>query len=239
MPVLIAPRLVVSDVQREVLERVARSSVEPHRKVVQARGLLLAADGVANGEIARQCGVSPDAVRRWRARFAEQGVDGVGMIAAGRGRKSWLPDGVTVAEIIRVTLEETPGDTSTHWSTRTLAERMGVGKDTVARVWRDHGVKPLASDDIQVVERSAVRGETRRCRWVVPEPTGESDGVRFRRETPGPSIGPHPSFAPNETRASRHDDFDVKRNGTIVLFAAMNVAYRAGVDGLPERSHQR
>jgi hypothetical protein len=42
----------------------------------------------------------------WRARFVEQGLDGVGTIAAGRGGKSWLPDGVTVAEIIRVTLEE-------------------------------------------------------------------------------------------------------------------------------------
>ncbi len=47
------------------------------------------------------------------ARFAATGVDGVGVIAKGRGRKSWLPEG-TVAEVVRVTLEETPDDTSTH-----------------------------------------------------------------------------------------------------------------------------
>jgi hypothetical protein len=35
------------------------------------------------------------------------------VIAKGRGRKSWLPEG-TVAEVVRVTLEETPDDTSTH-----------------------------------------------------------------------------------------------------------------------------
>ena len=79
--------------QRAALERIARSSVLPHRQVVQARALLWAADGVANEEIARRSGVDADAVRRWRRRFAETGVDGVGVIAKGRGRKSWLPAG--------------------------------------------------------------------------------------------------------------------------------------------------
>ena len=115
MPVMVAAALVVSDEDRVVLERWARSTVEPHRRVVQARGLLLAADGVANEEIARRCETTPDTVRRWRARYVDAGIAGVGTIAPGRGRKSWLPDGVSVAEIVRVTREETPDDTSTHW----------------------------------------------------------------------------------------------------------------------------
>jgi hypothetical protein len=52
-----------------------------------------------------------------------------------------LPEG-TVAEIVRVTQQELPPDGATQWSTRSLAERVGVGKDTVARVWRDHELKP-------------------------------------------------------------------------------------------------
>ena len=71
----------------------------------------------------------------WRRRFRDQGVDGVGQIAPGRGRRSWLAEG-TVAEVVRVTLEELPDDGSTHWTTRTLAKRLGIGKDTVARIWR-------------------------------------------------------------------------------------------------------
>ena len=35
-----------------------------------------------------------------------------------------FPEG-TVAEVVRVTLEEKPEDTSTHWTTRTLAGRLG------------------------------------------------------------------------------------------------------------------
>ncbi len=88
-----APRLSVSVEQRGLLEKVARSSSLPHRQVIQARALLWAGDGVANEEIARRCAVDSDTVRRWRKRFVERGVGGVGVIAAGRGRKSWLPEG--------------------------------------------------------------------------------------------------------------------------------------------------
>jgi hypothetical protein len=73
----------------------------------------------------------------------------VGRIGKGRGRKSWLPEG-TVAEVVRLTLEETPDDTSTHWTTRTMAERVGIGKDSVARIWADHHLKPWKVESFKV-----------------------------------------------------------------------------------------
>ena len=112
----------------------AASSVLPHRRVVQAQALLWAAEGVANEEIARRCDVDSDTVRRWRTRFAEKGVGGVGAIAKGRGRKSWLPSD-TVARVVELTLTGKPPGGATHWSTRSLAARVGVGKDT----WRRSG----------------------------------------------------------------------------------------------------
>src|SRR3954466_6892780 len=101
MPVVSAAPLVVSGEQRVALERVARSTSLPHRKVTQATAALLAADGVATNEVARRCGVSAESVRAWRRRFETEGVEGVGRIAPGRGRRSWLPAG-TVAEVVRV-----------------------------------------------------------------------------------------------------------------------------------------
>jgi hypothetical protein len=76
----------------------ARSTLLPHRKVVQARALLMAADGMANQQIARRCEVDSDTVRRWRDRFVHGGPGGAGVIAKGRGRKPSLPAG-TVAEV--------------------------------------------------------------------------------------------------------------------------------------------
>src|SRR4051812_7305911 len=113
MPIITASPLAMSESQRLELARMAASTVSPHRQVVQARALLWAADGVANEEIARRVGVDSDAVRRWRRRFVERGVAGVGVIAKGRGRKSWLPPG-TVEEVLRLTREERPADGSTH-----------------------------------------------------------------------------------------------------------------------------
>src|SRR5258708_16507606 len=93
MPFVAAPALPVSVEQRVELVHMSRSTSLPHRTVLQARGLLWAADGVANQEIARRCRVDSDTVRRWRTRFAEKGVGGVCVNAAGRGRKSAVPAG--------------------------------------------------------------------------------------------------------------------------------------------------
>src|SRR5829696_4232591 len=128
MPMLRAPALPVSAEERRELTRLAQSTSLPHRKVLQAQGLLMAADGAANEEVARTVGVDSDTVRRWRARFAQTGPQGVGVIAKGRGRKPSLPPG-TVAEVLRLTRREKPSDGSTHWSTRSMAARAGIGTD--------------------------------------------------------------------------------------------------------------
>src|SRR6266704_1994534 len=71
-----ATALPVTAEHRAELARMANSSLLPHRKVVQARALLLAAGGVANEEIARRVEVDSDTVRRWRSRFLDQGPAG-------------------------------------------------------------------------------------------------------------------------------------------------------------------
>ena len=117
---MIASPLELSSDERDALSEMARSTSLPHRTVVQSKALLWASEGVANEEIARRCGVDADAVRRWRRRFSETGVSGVGRIAKGRGRRSWLPDG-TVEAVVNDTLHAVPDDGSTHWSTPFLS----------------------------------------------------------------------------------------------------------------------
>jgi transposase len=131
----------MTEAQRADLRRIAASTAAAPRKVTQANALLLAADGVPTNEVARRLDTTATSVLAWRRRFEREGVAGVGRIAGGRGRKPWLPAG-TVAEIARITREEPPGDGSTHWTARSLARRVGVSKDTVARVWREHGLEP-------------------------------------------------------------------------------------------------
>ena len=150
MPVFVAPPLEMSVEQRAALERIARSESLPFRRVRQARGLLLAADGVANEETARRVGVSSNTVRAWRKRFSEDGVEGVGVIRPGRGRPPVISQEV-VEQIVSDTLGTRPEDGSTHWSTRTMAARHEVGKDTVARIWKARGLQPWRTETFKLL----------------------------------------------------------------------------------------
>ncbi len=55
----------------------------------------------------------------------------------------------TIDAVIVDTLETTPGE-DTHWSTREMARRHGIGKTTVAEIWRAFGLKPWQQDSFKV-----------------------------------------------------------------------------------------
>jgi hypothetical protein len=79
MPLITAAPLRVTRKEEFELQRLARSSSLPHRVVVKASALLLAADGMANEAIARECSTNPDTVRRWRVKFHEGGSQRSGL----------------------------------------------------------------------------------------------------------------------------------------------------------------
>ncbi|HEY8201440.1 MAG TPA: IS630 family transposase [Actinomycetota bacterium] len=217
-----AAALLLSEEQRAELERMARSTSLPHRTVVQARALLAAGEGVANYEIARQVGVSANSVRAWRARFAARGVAGVGMVAKGRGRRSWLPEG-TVAEVVRVTLQERPPDTSTHWTTRALAKRMGIGKDSVARIWRNHNLQPWRVETFKLSNDPRFEEKLVDVVGLYLDPPKRAVVLSFDEKTQCQALDrtqPSLPLRPGRGGTMTHD---YKRNGTTDLFAALNV----------------
>ena len=222
MPIRTAPALPVTGKQRAELKRMATSSTLPHRTVVQAKALLLAADGVANEEIARRAGVDSDTVRRWRTRFAEKGPAGVGVIAEGRGRKPSLPAG-TVAEVVRLTMTETPPD-ATHWTTRSMARRVGIGKDAVARIWADHDLKPWKVDTFKVSNDPHFEEKLVDVVGLYLNPPARAVVFSFDEKTQCQALDrtqPSLPLKPGRAGTMTHD---YKRNGTIDLFAAMNIA---------------
>jgi len=218
-----APRLLISDVQRAELEAIAASPSLAHRAVRQAQGLLLAAEGVPNEEIGRRVGVSANTVRAWRASFARRGVDGVGVVAKGRGRKSWLPEG-TVAEVVRLTTKERPDDTSTHWSTRTLAKKMGIGKDSVAKIWADHELKPWKVDTFKISNDPYFEEKLVDVVGLYLDPPEAAVVFSYDEKTQCQALDrTQPSLPMVRGRAGTMTH-DYKRNGKTDLFAALNIA---------------
>ena len=221
--VLAKPPLEMTADQRAQLEQMARSLSLPHRMVTQARALLMAADGAAVYETARQLRVASNSVRDWRRRFESEGVPGVGRVASGRGRRPWLPEG-TVDAVVDATLHTRPDDGSTHWSTRTLAARFGISNDSVARIWRKHDLKPWQVDGFKVSNDPNFEAKLVDVVGLYLDPPAKAAVFSFDEKTQVQALDrTQPSLPMTKGRAGTMTH-DYKRHGTTDLFAAMNVA---------------
>jgi len=223
MPVMVAGPLDVTGGQRAELEAMARSSVLAHRQVVQARALLLAAAGTANAEIARRCDTTTDTVRRWRARFAGQGVAGVGVIAPGRGRKPTVRAELAAA-VVEATLHDDPPGDEPQWSTRLMAQRFGIGKDTVARIWRARGIRPHRVERFKVSTDPNFEAKLTDIVGLYLDPPKRAVVFCVDEKTQVQALDrtqPSLPLTPGRAATMTHD---YRRHGTTNLYAALNVA---------------
>jgi transposase-like protein len=67
----------LGDAEHAELESLSRRATAPHRMVLRARIVLLAAGGDGNGVIARRLGICEDTARKWRRRYCEKGLEGL------------------------------------------------------------------------------------------------------------------------------------------------------------------
>jgi transposase len=97
------------------------------------------ASGMSNKEVAEREGVSMPTVGKWRSRFCELRLDGLG-----DDPRPGRPPSITadqVEDVVVATLESTPAN-ATHWSRASMAERSGLSKSSIGRIWRAFELKP-------------------------------------------------------------------------------------------------
>jgi len=135
----VAPSIVLSDDQRDELERLARSRTQQARVVQRATIILRAAAGCQDLQIARELGCHRQCASRWRRRFIESGIPGLLKDRPRGGRPVTARS--KADQIVRLTTRELPEE-ATHWSSALMAKRVGVSPSTVLRVWRANGLKP-------------------------------------------------------------------------------------------------
>ncbi|WP_338775736.1 IS630 family transposase [Streptomyces sp. DG1A-41] len=135
--------LVLSDDERAQLTRWARRAKTAQFLALRARIVLLCAEGGTNKQVAAELGVREQSVSRWRARFVKRRLDGlVDEPRPGRPPSILLDQ---VEDVVIATLESTPGK-DTHWSRTSMAERTGLSKSTIGRIWKRFDLKPHLQD---------------------------------------------------------------------------------------------
>ncbi|MEU2780157.1 IS630 family transposase [Streptomyces sp. NPDC007162] len=134
--------LTLSDEERAALEGWVRRHSTPQAWALRCRIILACAEGASNKDVAAELGSTPHAVGRWRARFVQYRIAGLGDMPRPGGPRTVTDE--QVAAVIARTLESTPKN-ATHWSTRSMAKEMGLSQSSVSRIWRAFGLQPHRS----------------------------------------------------------------------------------------------
>ena len=131
--------IILADSEHEQLQTLVKSRSLPHGLIRRARIVLLAAAGATNREIANKTGLSPQSVCKWRQRYLEQGLAGLhDELRPGRPRS--ISD-EQVAALVRKTLTTKPKG-ATHWTIRSIAQKTGLSRLTVHRIWKAFRLQP-------------------------------------------------------------------------------------------------
>jgi transposase len=154
MPGRPKPPLELTDAERTDLERYARSRTVSHALARRARIILLSASGLTHREVAAKLGVSQQMVGLWRARFLQDRTEGLADTPRPNADRKTSDE--VVERVVRLTLESKPPG-ETHWSSRSMAKRIGLSQSTVSRIWRAFRLQPhrrggfsLSTDDFFV-----------------------------------------------------------------------------------------
>src|SRR5665648_441689 len=139
--------LVLTEDEREQLTRWSRRAKSSRALALRSRIVLACADGVDNKTVAARLGCAAATVGKWRARFVELRLDGL-LDEPRPGR----PPSISIDQVEAVvvaTLEQTPTN-ATHWSRAKMAERSGLSKSTIGRIWRAFELKPHRADGFKL-----------------------------------------------------------------------------------------
>lgn len=212
-----APTITLSPEEEHKLTRLARSNTTSVRLARRARIVLLAATGMANQAIAAELKIGRVQVGRWRERYAEDGLTGIERDLPRGGRKPK----VDAAEIVRRTTQTLPV-AATQWSTRTLAQEMGVSDTTVLRVWRAHGLKPHRVDSFKVSRDPKFIEKLEDIVGLYLSPPEHALVLCCDEKSQVQALDRTQPGLPLKKGRAATMTHDYKRHGTTTLFAALN-----------------
>lgn len=212
--------LVVSDEEREVLERYARRGRASRNLSFRARIVLRCASGEANVDVARALRTTNQTVGKWRKRFIEQRLDGL-HDEPRPGAERTITD-EQVEQIVVKTLETTPKG-RTHWSTRSMAKNVGLSHATIGRIWRTFGLKPHRTEDFRLSEDPLLVEKVRDIVGLYMAPPDNAVVLCVDEKSQIQALARATPVLPMDLGKPEQRTHNSIRNGTTDLFAALDV----------------
>ena len=216
----------LTEQERKKLEHYKRSRSTPLRLIERSQIILLAADGQTNEMIAEQLGIGQNKVGRWRNRYAQGGLSSIEKdLPRGKnhGGKKTLSQARLRNKIIRMTTQESP-ENATHWTTRTLAEKLNTTHTFVHRVWKSVGLKPHLIKTFKVSNDPHFEDKLHDVVGLYLDPPQNAVVLSVDEKSSIQALDRTQPGLPIKKGRCGTMTHDYKRHGTSTLFAALNIA---------------
>jgi transposase len=213
----VAPTITLTDAERLQLKKLARSKRTSVRLAQRAQIVLLAEQGKQTIAIAAELGIGRLQVARWRERYAIYRLAGI---------ERDLPRGappvkVDVAKLVELTTQSTP-QAATQWSTRTMAQELGVSAASVSRHWRANGLKPHLVRGFKVSRDPKFIEKLEDIVGLYMSPPEHALVLCCDEKSQVQALDRTQPGLPLKKGRAQTMTHDYKRNGTTTLFAAMS-----------------
>lgn len=221
MPSPHATKIVLTDDERAELEGWTRRRNSAAGLALRARIVLACADGGTNVEVADRLEVHRGTIRKWRNRFVEKGCDGL-LDEPRPGRPRIVGDD-RIEALIVATLETAPKD-ATHWSTRSMAEHLGLSQSMVSRVWRAFGLAPHKQDSWKLSKDPLFVAKVRDVVGLYLDPPERALVLCVDEKTQIQALNRTQPVFPMLPGTPARASHDYVRHGTSSLYAALDLA---------------
>jgi transposase len=227
--------LFLTDDERSPLQTWVRQPKTAQRLALRARIVLAAAQGRSNTDIATDLGITLPTVGKWRQRFLQSRLEGL----ADEPRPG-APRSITDAQIeeaITRTLETKPAN-ATHWSTRSLAQTLGLSQTAVGRIWRAFGLQPHRHETFKLSADPFFIDKVRDVVGLYLNPPERAIVLCVDEKSQVQALDRTQPLLPRTPGQAERGTHDYTRHGTTSLFAALNVA-TGQVIGQCHRRHRQ
>ncbi len=228
------PKAVLELTAREgdQLQRWARRRKSSQALALRSRIVLACAQGKDNKSVAAELKCSAATVGKWRGRFVEHRLDGLT-----DDDRPGRPASVTaeqVEDVVVATLESVPAN-ATHWSRAKMAERSGLSKSTIGRIWKSFELKPHRADGFKMSNDSLFVEKVYDVIGLYLNPPEAAVVLSVDEKSQVQALARSQPAFPMMPGMPEKRTHDYVRHGTTSLFAAFNVADGTVISSLHRR----